>query len=629
MRLLLAAMPWQAIYRPSLPVGLLHSLVARECPDIDVAEYHGSLRWVEMLGTELPFDALIDDYLTISETGIFQGLGEVIFSGSLYGDAERRRADVRRIATEYRFDVRTVMTMQAMADDFVTAAADEVLAAEPDLVGFTSTFMQNVPSLALARRLKQRRPDLRVIIGGANCEGPMGHALHRNHPYVDYVVRGEAEQAFPRLLGSIATGDPVDDIAGLCWWNKAGDEPISVANPVSTHGVPPASIPLPDYHQWQRELESSPLSEYLRPELVIEGSRGCWWGEKHHCTFCGLNGSLMAFRSKPAEQFWDEIRTLVERHQILDLLACDNIFDMQYFSTLLPLLREADWDLCVHFEIKSNLRPDQLAALADAGITLVQPGVESLNANALKLMDKGVDGTSNVQTLHAIEENHMTVFWNYLYGFPGERDEDYQIVLDQLPALVHLQPPSGAARIVMERYSPHFEQPELGFVRREPAAFYRQAYELPDSELFDLAYYFDSDPAGIGDDLGAALDKAVDRWIQDYPSSTLTVTETRTNLVIEDRRRGWAERRHVLSGWHAVAYRALGRPRTANGVRATLEEAGHVIAPDIVEGWLRECLRDGLVFTDDRRWIALATRTVPVKLGYALGGRPDRWEVPA
>ena len=33
----------------------------------------------------------------------------------------------------------------------------------------------------------------------------------------------------------------------------------------------------------------------MSPTLLIETSRGCWWGERNHCTFCGLNGSSMSF----------------------------------------------------------------------------------------------------------------------------------------------------------------------------------------------------------------------------------------------------------------------------------------------------------------------------------------------
>ncbi len=74
---------------------------------------------------------------------------------------------------------------------------------QPDLVGFSSTFQQNVPSLALAQQLKRQQPSLPVLFGGGNCERPMGPALHRNFTFVDYVVSGEAEVAFVGLIDAL------------------------------------------------------------------------------------------------------------------------------------------------------------------------------------------------------------------------------------------------------------------------------------------------------------------------------------------------------------------------------------------------------------------------------------------
>jgi ribosomal peptide maturation radical SAM protein 1 len=611
MRLTLAAMPWQAINRPSLPLGLLHGLVARDCPEVEVTEYHGGVRWAEYL---FAADATPpSDYTEIADTGVFHGLGDLIFAGCLYDDPGRGADALERVAATYGFDAAGILRMRELTAGFVDKVVAEILESGPDVVGFSTTFMQNAASLALARRIKGLRPEVTVVFGGANCDGPMGAALHRNHRFVDLVVRGEAEQVFPALLtrlGEAARRGGFADIPGVCWWD--GDR--SVANAQPAHTVPPGLIPIPDYTAWQDAFERSPLREYLTPELVVESSRGCWWGEKHHCTFCGLNGSLMRFRSKSADQFWTELSTLVERHQILDVITVDNILDMGYLKTLLPRMAEADWDLRVFYEIKSNLRGDQIAALADAGIVLLQPGIESLSGRVLGLMDKGVDGVTNVRLLRDCEDNHVTCEWNYLYGFPGERPEDYLNVIDQIPALVHLQPPSYSQRIILERYSPYFERPELGFARREPAAFYRDIYDLPESELADLVYFFDCDDAGIGEDVAADLMAALRRWRRDYPHSSLVAEDDAAEILITDHRAGWPGARHRLTGWRADAYRGLRRRRTVNGLCSHLGELGHDVGAAAVEAWLRDALRDGLVFVDDSAWVTLATARVPQKV---------------
>ena len=79
----------------------------------------------------------------------------------------------------------------------------------------------------------------------------------------------------------------------------------------------------------------------------------------------------------------------------------------------------------VFFEIKANVSRAQVAALVDAGITWVQPGIESLHSEVLKLMDKGIQGWQNVQLLKWARELGLRLSWSVLWGFPGEKDDWY------------------------------------------------------------------------------------------------------------------------------------------------------------------------------------------------------------
>ena len=72
------------------------------------------------------------------------------------------------------------------------------------MVGFTSTFEQNIASLALAQRLAAAHPSVLIVFGGANWEGEMGVALHRRFGFVDVVVSGEADLSFPALVRELA-----------------------------------------------------------------------------------------------------------------------------------------------------------------------------------------------------------------------------------------------------------------------------------------------------------------------------------------------------------------------------------------------------------------------------------------
>ncbi|MGG2324741.1 hypothetical protein, partial [Salmonella enterica] len=85
-----------------------------------------------------------------------------------------------------------------------------------------------------------------------------------------------------------------------------------------------------------------------------------------------------------------EMDAAVARWGIDRIEMVDNILDMTYFRSLIPELGDAAPPLKIFSETKSNLKREQIAALARAGVRWIQPGIESLNSGTLKLMGKGV-----------------------------------------------------------------------------------------------------------------------------------------------------------------------------------------------------------------------------------------------
>jgi len=100
-------------------------------------------------------------------------------------------------------------------------------------------------------------------MGGANCDDDQGATLHRNFPFVDYVVRGEAEVTFPQLLTLLGggPGPAPDTIAGLRWWNGA----TSVANPMPPGGVSADLIPEPTYDEYFAAHAATVVCAHVRP----------------------------------------------------------------------------------------------------------------------------------------------------------------------------------------------------------------------------------------------------------------------------------------------------------------------------------------------------------------------------
>ena len=98
---------------------------------------------------------------------------------------------------------------------YLDAMVEVVLDQNPRVVGFTSTFQQNTSSFALARRLKQRRPEILTVFGGPNFDDPMGQEWVRTVDCIDFAVIGEGDAALTGLLDALAGGGDPRDVPGV------------------------------------------------------------------------------------------------------------------------------------------------------------------------------------------------------------------------------------------------------------------------------------------------------------------------------------------------------------------------------------------------------------------------------
>ncbi|RFS45545.1 RiPP maturation radical SAM protein 1 [Micromonospora craniellae] len=370
-------------------------------------------------------------------------------------------------------------------------------------------------------------------------------------------------------------------------------------------------LPIPDYGDYFAALERHGQATILGDEpvkLPVEFARGCWWGQKHHCTFCGLNALGMGYRSKSPGRAMSELSTLLSAYPTVHVEAVDNILDMSYLSSFCTELADRRWDIHVFFEVKANLTREQLAVLRRAGILTIQPGIESLSTHVLKLMRKGSTKLLNIRLLKWARYHGIRVAWNLLAGFPGETDEDYREQVELIPLLHHLFPPDGCSRLWLERFSPYFTDPSFPISDVRPRSSYRHIY--PDSlDHSQIAYFFDYTAKGIGsDEAFGALSSAARRWRQRWAEHRPSLIYQRVpgRLVLVDTR-AEQPRRAVLTGWQAEAYELCGdRPHSADRIRAGLESAGHRVTTAEVGALLDQCCRSGVMVSEDGHYLSLA-----------------------
>jgi magnesium-protoporphyrin IX monomethyl ester (oxidative) cyclase len=514
----LVNMPFFSAYSGSIALAQLRTTVLECCAsDVTVDVCYLNHGFAQHIGLEL--------YERIAEEQIFlyTGLGDWLFRHIAFPWAEDNQqtyfkrffADRSPETAKFRNEI---LEKRRRLSNLLDELIDTYHLDRARIVGMTSMFTQNVPSLALAQRLKERRGDKVItVMGGANCEAPMGCVLAEFAPQVDYVFSGPSLRSFHEFVSYQAKGDleACERIPGVFTRRNVAEK----RDGKSTIGLD-VDINKPihlDYTHFRASLRALLPEAYEGHTLPFETSRGCWWGERSHCTFCGLNGQTIAYRAMAPERALKQIQDVLESYPDCKRLACvDNIMPKNYVAEVFAVLKTPP-DVSIFYEVKPDLSSAEIGVLARAGVRVVQPGIEALATSTLKLMRKGATAPGNVRFLRDCKIHSIHAVWNLLIGFPGEQADVYKSYLRVLPHLVHLVPPSGVFPVRFDRYSPYFNEAVRYQLDLKPLDCYGLIYPFERERLADLAYFFKdesfADYAVAAAEWRGPLAEMVDKWI--------------------------------------------------------------------------------------------------------------------
>jgi hypothetical protein len=113
---------------------------------------------------------------------------------------------------EPSFVATIVNQSSALFDSFVS----DILASDPDVVGFSVYNTTYALSLELSRRIKVRSPDTTIVFGGQFCFLRQDAEFFLRSGDVDAVFMGEADISFRQFLRLCVSGDPRPPCAGFC-----------------------------------------------------------------------------------------------------------------------------------------------------------------------------------------------------------------------------------------------------------------------------------------------------------------------------------------------------------------------------------------------------------------------------
>ena len=585
--------PYDFPPRPSIALSLFRQCLNEAGMRSQV--FYPMFRLSHLLGLEaagkidaFPYTSGLQEYLFAHMTDAENDCSDERFARLLYRDYP---------VYPYEEILALIQYAREKARQCVEELAEEIARIRPGVLAVSSIFSQINGALAVIRRVKELAPDIATILGGTNVSGEAGAAVLRHYPSVDYVFFGEGDEVFAQVC-RIAMGA------------EAGPMPYGVVR----HGEEiPDPIPhrmtqdmnkvcYPDYSDfidaWKREqagefgtpmfgqefVEDNKQLLYLSGAnyaLYLEGSRGCWWGQKHPCSFCGLNGRKNVYRFKSAQRLCDEILELSRKYENNLIQLTDNILSFDAMENLLPMLAESGQTLNLVGEVKTNLKERDIVRLVKAGFVIVQPGIESLNDHLLQLMNKGNNAASHVAFLKYCRRHGLGLSWNLLMAFPGEKEEDYEELIDLIPKIVHFHAPTGVFPIMFQRYSRYLEDPAQYGLELKPKEMYRCIYGDSDDRVENMCMYYELTGGAFRETLARMqpwydrLYAAVFEWRRIAASGekhSLVMAETAGGLLLLDSRPCMVQPFGLLTGVDRAVFLACDEVKTEKQLLAALRD---------------------------------------------------------
>jgi anaerobic magnesium-protoporphyrin IX monomethyl ester cyclase len=265
---------------------------------------------------------------------------------------------------------------------------------KPDLVFFETATPTISYDLDTARRLKAALPGSRLIIGGPHTTVYDEDAL-KAAPEVDFVVRGEYEEALVELARALRDGGDPDKVAGITYREPGGGTRNTGPRPLLE---PLDKLPMPAYDLFPSNAAPDPGLYWdgfcqHRPAIQMHASRGC----PYKCDFCLWNQVMYGngrYRTFSPGRLLDEIAHLCERYGSREIYFDDDDFTINAAHVraiaegIIARGLDIKWS-CMGDAI--NITPDLLALMARSGCVGMKFGVETGSERMIKKLGKPVD----------------------------------------------------------------------------------------------------------------------------------------------------------------------------------------------------------------------------------------------
>lgn len=305
------------------------------------------------------------------------------------------------------------------------AAADRVLELRPKYVGITLFTVGVWSAVKLARRIKARAPDTKIIVGGPHISS-MGRETIDRFDCFDVAVKGEGELILVELLKCFENNADVADVRGVIYRDARGftqDTPAPATSTVLDDLPFPAWDLLPGFpHKYKLAVYDYPRG----PVATIAASRGC----PFHCKFCDTStfGARVRYYS-PAKvvEMMEHLHTKYDVRHVLfvdDLFLASRLRATEFCERLIASGLKMTWSCAARVD---TVRPDLLELMKKSGCWQISFGLETGSDEMLQKMDKYARVAKSEEAVQWTSAAGIRVKGLFMLGYPGETRESVEL----------------------------------------------------------------------------------------------------------------------------------------------------------------------------------------------------------
>jgi radical SAM superfamily enzyme YgiQ (UPF0313 family) len=326
-----------------------------------------------------------------------------------------------------------------IAYDYVGRYIDK---AKPKVLGFSIIDGNIDATLAIAKLIKEKYPDLKIIIGGNGVEVlgfgrlPNGNYKINDYQFLDAIARGDGEMTFIELLKSDWSEESLMQIKGLIWrlngvWIFNQQRPNIDMN----------SIPVPDYSSLEDNYYYKSVYQDTKPLTM---SRGC----PYRCSFCSVPDYIPEYRFRTVQNVIEEMEGWVNKDK-RHFFCHDSIINgsPRWLKELCEAIIEKGWNITWggNMRLQTSMRDlDTMRLYRKAGLTKFITGFESASEPVLKHMKKYTNTEGVREIFENVRQVNKEVLETYppdnqvllkfgmqlIIGYLNESEEDFQKTLD-------------------------------------------------------------------------------------------------------------------------------------------------------------------------------------------------------